>query len=234
MRWCAIFILLCFVAFSVTADTEKTVTLYPTDDTKIDEFFASNNYGGSKSLEVRNGEGLFGGGWEIDSLLKFDLSSIPKNATIISAELKLYYYKWKDNNPAGRELNVYRIESDWNEESVTWNNKPSYASTKTSSAIIPSEEGAWMSWDVKKDVEKILNDGTNYGWIIKDDNTWGSTDIPYAFFYSKENAENRPHLIITYEAYEKEKEEKKGIPAWEISLIFVAIVIAAYTKHRKT
>jgi len=69
--------------------------------------------------------------------------------------------------------------------------------------------------------------------MIKDDNAWGSTNIPYAFFYSKENAENKPHLIITYEAYE-EKEGKKGIPAWEISLIFTAIAIAAYAKHRKT
>ena len=209
----------------VNAVLQKTVELYPTDDAKVDEFFPFNNYKASKSLEVRNGIGLFGGGWEIDSLLKFNLSSIPKNATILSAELKLYYYKWKDTDPAGREPSLYEIISDWSEDDVTWNNKPDYATEKIASATVPSSEGKWMTWDVRDSVEEILNGKEWYGWVIKDDEAWGSTSIPYIFFYSKENANNKPYLSITYEIAEEEK-DGKGIPGWEVFALCTAILIA--------
>ena len=174
---------------------------------------------------------MFGSGWEIDSLLKFDLSSIPKNATIVSAELKLYYYKWRDTNPAGRELSLYEIISDWSEDNVAWNNKPDYAAEKIASATVPSSEGKWMIWNVKDSVEEILNGKERYGWVIKDEKAWGSTNIPYIFFYSKENANNRPYLSITYETAEEEK-GKKGIPGWEIFILCTAILIVFSWRKR--
>ena len=224
-------VLLIGLANTINAANQETIKLYPTDDTKVDEFFPFNNYGASKSLEVRNGIGLFGGGWEINSLLKFDLSSIPKNATILSAELKLYYYKWKDTDPAGRELSLYEISGDWSEDNITWNNKPDYGDVKIASASVPSEEGKWMTWNVKDSVEGILKGKQSYGWVIKDEKAWGSTNIPYIFFYSKENANNKPYLSITYETAEEEK-GKKGIPGWEIFILCTAVLVALSRKRK--
>jgi parallel beta-helix repeat protein len=170
---------------------------YPTDDTIIDKAHPETKLGALVDMWTRNTYGSGGTNtWECDSLIKFDISSIPSDATIVSAELKIYYYFWMDSNPAGRPLNLYRITSDWNEETLTWNNQPSIASHPTTNAIVPSSYG-WMNWDVTDDVQSFI-DGTNpnYGWEIKDETYWGASNIPYTFFKTKENGSNIPYLLI--------------------------------------
>jgi len=83
---------------------------------------------------IRNEYGIGGTpGWAFDSLVKFNISSIPKGAIINSAKISLFYYKYRDNNPEGRELNVYRVISVWDENTVTWNTQPAYHPTPTTS-----------------------------------------------------------------------------------------------------
>ena len=60
------------------------------------------------------------------SLIKFDLSSIPSNATITSATLSLWTdADFSDND---RTIRVYRLKVPFNESQATWNE----ASTGTS------------------------------------------------------------------------------------------------------
>ena len=178
------------------------IEIYPTDDATIKQNGPTANEGDTEDLRVRNEFGGYpppeGDGWAWDILIKFDLSSIPSDCTIKSAKLKLYYFKWWDNDPAGRTLNLYRITSDWSEDTVTWETQPSYYDIKTASATVPSTTGTWMEWNVTADVQKFVQgELPNYGWRIRDDEVpWGDVNIPIAYFYSKEYGDFVPYLEV--------------------------------------
>ncbi len=173
-------------------------TFNATDDTVIDHGSSPNSpHGNGQYIVIRNANG--GGGsniFEDDVLVKFDLSTLPSSTTIQSATLNLYFFEWDDNNPSGRALNLFRITSDWNENTATWNNQPSTASQPTSHSTVPSSYG-WMIWDVTTDVQNFINgQATNYGWKITDQNSWGQPSIPQILFSSKESGSNAPYLQI--------------------------------------
>jgi len=175
---------------------EGMIILYPIDDALIKHRAPDTNYGSAEVLQTRNDYGA-SSGWAYDSFVKFDLSSVPSNATIYYAYLRLYYYKKKDNNPAGRDLNLYRATSNWDEETVTWNTQPSCASQPTTHATVPSSIGVWMEWDVSSDVlDFIAGSKINYGWKLTDENYWGNVNIPIVYFRSKEYGDFIPCLEI--------------------------------------
>ena len=95
--------------------SENTLVLAPTDDSRIMENYPNDNDGASESITLRSLSG-----WQWDVLIKFDLSAIPSNVTIQNACLQAYYYKNWDGNPNGHQMNLYRISSDWDEETITW------------------------------------------------------------------------------------------------------------------
>ena len=174
-----------------------TEIFYPTDDASIKQYTPNTNYG-TDSLIVRNKYGGGGQGiYEDDILIKFDLSDIPSGTEIISASLNLYYYRWTENNPAGRRLNLHRITSSWQENTVTWNTRPSYTSVVTSYSFVPSSTYNWMEMDATSDVQDFVNGyETNYGWQIMDETYWGTYDIPAAWFRQKEYGSNKPYLDV--------------------------------------
>ncbi len=155
----------------------------------------SNIYGSDVRMVVSNRYGA-SSNWESDALIRFDLSSIPFGTVISSAKLNLYYYDYYDTNPAGRVISCYRITNNWNENTVTWNKRPSYASTVTSYSTLPSSFG-WVTWDVKSDVQDFINSySTSYGWWVMDENYWGRSNIPQQLYMSKEYGDNIPYLEI--------------------------------------
>jgi hypothetical protein len=85
--------------------------LLPSDDTFIKGDSPLNNYGNDTTFDVRPANGA-----DRRGLLKFDLSSIPQNATVNSATL----YLFERDNKAGRLTYLYRVTSNWNENTVTW------------------------------------------------------------------------------------------------------------------
>lgn len=171
---------------------------YPTDDTQIRHQHPDDILGAHDVLKTLNEYGGDGSsGWAVDTLIRFDISSIPSNAQVISASLYLYYQSWGDTNPAGRPLNIYRITRNWNEDTCNWNNQPSYASTTTSTSIIPSAPGVWMEWDVTSDLDSFISGSvTNYGWKITDETYWGQPNIPRTRFWAKERGSLIPYLEI--------------------------------------
>ena len=201
---CMFFIATSTVPISVKSDIitinenniEKTdtITLYPSEDVRINQRHPNDNFG-LTSLWISNKYGATSSDWEQDILIKFDLSSIPNSASIISASLHIYYYDYKDTNPVGRPITCYRITSSWNEMEVTWNTRPSYYSSFTSIAHVPSTWG-WMSWDVKNDVSDFVSGSkTNYGWQLMDETYWGYFDIPQQLYKSREDSP-KPYLEI--------------------------------------
>jgi len=148
------------------------LTFYPTADTYVSQRSPDSNHGFDSMHEVATWDGAGSSdNWERDSFYRFNLSSIPSGVLISSAILYIYYFDYDDTNPVGRELTCYRITSSWNEDTVTWNTRPSYNSTVTSSDTVPGT-WSWMNWNVTRDVQDFIDvEETNYGWQIMDEGT---------------------------------------------------------------
>src|SRR6266496_4660092 len=129
-----IYSLLCLFTLSAsiaTAQTTVTYTLDPnSEDATIDDYTPGNNYPSEIELASR--------AWTISStpvtwrsLFKFNLSCIPPNATVTSANLNLFYATQNNFGNAQHsslsssdESVLQRSTSWWSENTVTWNNQP--------------------------------------------------------------------------------------------------------------
>lgn len=196
---------------SAFVSATTTVVFSPTDDTMIKNEYPYTQSGYSWNMAVRNAYGDSGKNYyEIDSLLKFDVFSLPSTATILSAFLYVYYYNWSGTDPAGRTLNLYLITSDWEEEYVNWNTQPSYETTPSSSSTVPTSKGQWMKWDVTDDVQYLVKKRAYYGWKIADETSWKQPDIPMAYFRTRDYGIYVPYLEVTYTAAEANTEPILG------------------------
>ena len=171
------------------------LTFYPTDDSYVSSTIPSQNTGDCTDLAIRNGGS--GNNWAAQPVIKFDISSISSKTGIKSATLNIFYRDYCDNSPSGRELTLYRLKGDWNEDIITWDNMPVHHNEVTSSIYAPNSPSNWMQWSVTGDVRDFITGQTeNYGWIIKDEQYWGGSGIPNMYCNSKEYGENIPYLEI--------------------------------------
>jgi len=172
---------------SVEANS-MTVTLTPIDDAYVCSDAANLNFGSETVLKV----GYKSGAYDCHSYIKFDLSSIPENAVIVSARLKLVDNK---DSPSNVNVDVHRVMGDWDESSIKWSNKPDYDSTVISNAA-SGASGDVIEWDVTDLVQAWVN-GTydNYGLVLI-----GGYADPVEEFRSKEtsNSDDKPKLVIEY------------------------------------
>src|ERR1041385_1817674 len=125
---CLLFIGCCISAKPVT------ITLQPGPSAGIDAVVESHvptsNFG--NSTEFASWTWTFNSVvGSSNSLIKFDLSSIPTGATINSATLSLYYaYNTGSAGQAGaNDCYLKEITSPWTESTVNWNNQPTTTAT---------------------------------------------------------------------------------------------------------
>jgi hypothetical protein len=187
---------------------------YPTDDAGLYMRVPDGNYGSCVSLWVRNRHGhpSHPDNFENDIVIKFDLSTIPRNTVILSATLYMFYFDYKDNNPAGHNLILHRLSEDWDETTITWNNQPAHVSMESAGSSVPPAPG-WMDWDVTIDAQDfIAHPKKNFGWILMDENFWGDFDIPISKFYTKEFGSYIPYLIIETDSAVHERTTHELLP----------------------
>jgi hypothetical protein len=163
----------------------------PSDDTYINAGSPLSNYGTDTTFEVRPDNGA-----DRRGLVRFDLSSIPSNATITSATLYLYSL----DNKAGQTTSIYRVTSNWNENTATWLSWSllggDFDSGTPYFAFIPDQNNCMLTMNIANLVQAWVN-GTypNYGLILY--STGPNHTIKYS---SKENgtASRNPKLDIIY------------------------------------
>jgi hypothetical protein len=136
------------------------------------------------------------------AVFKFDMSSIPANAVIMSASLQLFGdLNWSQSPTTGGPNNsgfLYRITSPWAENSVTWNSQPSI--TISDQVIIPGSFNNAQNYtlNVTTMVQNMFATSTNYGFMLR-----MQDEINYylsLMFASSDNANpsNIPILSISY------------------------------------
>lgn len=147
------------------------------------------------------------------NVLSFNISSIPLNADIINATLKIYwYYNFTDQSTV---VDIYRPYS-WDEDYVCWNNKDAGeewnayggdwydfngdvngAVAFNSSTFSGSPDNQYREFNVIDLISMYIN-GTwaNNGILLKSHN---ETANDYIAFKSSISSENKPTLTIYYQ-----------------------------------
>ena len=177
-----------FSSFEVNADNmlfgANDVTLYAIADSYVNASSPDTNYGLENNLQLST---------TLDSAcayMMFNLSSIPSDATIISADLEVYL-----SDIAGYTGSIgahYCSNDDWTELGITWNSKPAYLVTATSTVYY----GMFVfygydTWNVTIDVRNALGKG-KLTEVLVDSRTSSS-----ASFVSREGA-SKPKLYVRY------------------------------------
>jgi hypothetical protein len=160
-------------------------------DSYIKADSATQNFGSDNTFEVRPDNGA-----DRRGLLRFDLSSIPANANVTGATLYLY----ENDNKNTQTTYLYRVTSNWNENTVTWQSWLTAGGDFDNSisyfAYIPDQKNCLLTIDLTSLVQLWVN-GTynNYGVLLY--STGNNHIISYS---SKENAATgeRPRLDIIY------------------------------------
>jgi hypothetical protein len=182
------------------ATTTQTVTLTPTGDSYVDSSLNTTNYGSANPLyasaSVRR------------ALLKFN-TTLPSGAVVSSASLKLY----STSTASSGGFEVHPETDAWAESTVTWSTQPAWNATILGTSTTPTS-GAWVS--VSLPVSAVSTVGnTNFGLRF-------STSGINAKFASREDASNKPQLIITYTSSATTPTPTPTIPAGSDPVIATA------------
>ncbi len=161
-----------------------------TIDSYVESSFPNSNFGTRTTIL----SGALRQHGTCNCILKWDLPTIPQDALITSAEMRLYVQPHVTGNAITHIANL--VTEEWNESTVTWNNKPSYSGPFASKLVNSDGEN---TWDVTEIVQEWIS-GThpNYG-IYLSNNSIGQRD-EYITITSRESnhLERKPKLIIEY------------------------------------
>lgn len=180
------------------------------EDTYILKSATSTNFGTSFDLSI--GEKNSTTNSTGRTLIKFDLSSIPADATIISATLSLWTSRDLSSNDT--TVNIYRLKVPFSETESNWNSSATGVNWQTAGAsgvndresisigsvLIPANElldaEKQISIDPAKVQEMLNGTFTNNGFILT---TTSELDDRFDFKSSTTStASQRPRLVIQY------------------------------------
>ncbi len=161
-------------------------------DSYIRQTSPSTNFGNEAVLladgvDQDPSNGLFG---EVRSVISWDVSDIPPNATIESATIDLFH-----TNTSTGSYGIYEAKVPWSEESVTWNNFDDPNNTGTELLGFVNSSGPTSFNQAGLDLIQGWIDGSipNNGIIIKSIDTNDGIDIN-----SSEAADNQPVLNVKF------------------------------------
>lgn len=142
----------------------------------------------------------------IREILKFDLSSIPSNATILSANLYLYSYPpptlngnfVNANYGTNNTLLVQQVASNWSPASIKWSNQP--ATITTNQVVVPSTTQSVLDLDldVKNIVSSMVSSNANYGFMLKLQNEVIYTSRLLVSSFNTTYTAKHPKLVVVY------------------------------------
>ena len=174
--------------------------IYPSDDAEVNSYYPDKNYGDND--EIRVGTEIEDKTWaKMDwrSYLKFDLSKdIPSGSRIDSAHLSLFTHfggengaqrgvePWEQYGDENVRIAAKKVEEDWTEDTINWNNAPSMGATIFTD-IISEKDDQRYEWDI-----------TSY---VREE--WAGDNVVSIGLVSQEEGQNKFVPFITKETEHK-------------------------------
>ena len=112
-------------------------------DAYVDQCMPTVNYSHTTSLMVAFDYTEFV--CDMQSVLRFDLSAIPKGADLDAATLRLHQQS-AFSGSGTREMNIARSSESWSETTVNWNNRPDLLNDVV--RVVVGTGAAWRQYDV--------------------------------------------------------------------------------------
>ena len=197
------------VAVKVIPSVAITITLQPKNNTG-EMTIAGNTF--SVDLSDPLSTELAAATWTYNSaaygirgLIKFDLTAIPQNATIVSAKFSIFSHpkplngdKVNSNSGSDNALLIQRVTSNWIPSQVNWSHQPT--TTTTGQVELPATTKAFLDIpdiDVTTLISGIVSSNQNSGFMLRMKN-----DVTYTsriFCSSKfTDASKHPKLVVIY------------------------------------
>jgi hypothetical protein len=162
-------------------------------DASVETHLPDNNYGtlsyGAVGYLTTN---------KLRAYFQFDLSSVPMNAVVVEAKLKIY--QWLTYGTENFLIGIYPVTDSWDENTITWNLQPASSSTCEATAEVVVGTTTWQPLDIDGLVQSWIDGSiTNDGLVLKDTNevTANSQMLFYTSDYSV-NVNFRPKLEMDY------------------------------------
>jgi len=191
MKYLKLIISILFLSVFVGRGFSQIITynVSPTKDAELRSNSVSTNFGNDTSFLIGRTASTTRRG-----VVQFDLNSIPTNAIIYEAILKLNII----SDSGDVTLNTARLSDNWYEDSITWSNQPDYESwdLETGSSIASGK----LNVDLKEHVQRMVAGvHGNNGWILFSDDEFSTAANSYSV-NSNESiiTGSRPVLEIKY------------------------------------
>lgn len=195
-----------------TVVLDPTVSLSPpTDDTWIENGLDSN-FGSYTQIRI----GRMAANPYKRSLVRFDVSAVPQNATLQSASLQLYYYL-NNGTAVSRSIQCHQVLQQWKQLEATWVKRLTAINWGTAGVGLDgvdakatpedtqtwfTEVNTWKSYNLTALTQQWVNGSQpNYGVIFWATNEATYNDKDEKWVYSSEytgDVTKRPKLVVTY------------------------------------
>ncbi len=177
-------------------DQEQTYLfrVSPTDDAFVRaSTFANNNFGKEVNLLIKKGNPDL----TRESYMKFDFSNMYKE--VESAKLVLYGVA-SEGKPT--PIQLYQADNDnWNEGSLTWNNKPGYVAEMLDELVLEKDAKSF-ELDITAAVQASMSTNKLLSLVFKQPEGVSAGEGLVGLINSKENDNNQPYVEVTYKAQE--------------------------------
>ncbi len=174
--------------------TQASKQIVPSADGYTNEYFPTDTFSDLNYMDIKY---TATSTYNREGYLRFDVNDALKNKKISYAALHLYasrnYCKPYQTETAG----IYAVEANWEETSLTWNNRPVFGSHISDLKIGTNGENSMVDTYVSADVtdyvtEKIASGKMSFGLRMT------SRRNANVSFYSKEETIYHPYLEIRY------------------------------------
>jgi hypothetical protein len=169
-------------SLAVAQDSNATVI----QDVYIAAYYPDSNFAAEDVTIVGSGAG--DPDYEILTYVQFDLSPLPEGMHVENATLHLFNHYMEWNNRNYTDFGIKAVTSDWDENDVTFNTKPTLDDTvvydpqrlqgeNSGGTRADAEPEVWVSWNVTELVQawsdgSLENNGLAVVWDGDDGETW--------------------------------------------------------------
>ena len=196
---------------SYASATQTTYTFYPSGDSWFPTTAHPNdNHGSDTILKIQKAD--LGASHVLVKFSTDDILAAIGTSHVVSATLQLYIETNMNDWGSGANVDAYRLDSDWDEMSVTFNCQSDSNLSNTdpdcddqwgggdfedafsSTLLIQNSSIGWQNYLVTDDIQLLQSGNDNFGWIVRKRDSNASGKI---FFTSNQGtAAQRPKLVV--------------------------------------